>query len=122
MHRYYMYIYMYIYTIIIYVYIYTCIYIHIYIKFTEASHHNTLNITQNRWCSTISIFWQQAAFVRNVQIKNILIYFNIYIYICIYVYIHTHIYIFRINSIVDPDIPMYIVMLYIMNFKKQISQ
>ena len=25
------------------------IYIYIYIKFTEASHHNTLNITQNRW-------------------------------------------------------------------------
>ena len=28
---------------------YICIYIYIYIKFTEASHHNTLNITQNRW-------------------------------------------------------------------------
>ena len=25
------------------------IYIYIYNKFTEASHHNTLNITQNRW-------------------------------------------------------------------------
>ena len=25
------------------------IYIYIYIKFTEASHHNTLNMTQNRW-------------------------------------------------------------------------
>ena len=24
-------------------------YIYVYIKFTEASHHNTLNITQNRW-------------------------------------------------------------------------
>ena len=24
-------------------------YIYIYNKFTEASHHNTLNITQNRW-------------------------------------------------------------------------
>ena len=24
-------------------------YIYIYIKFTEASHHNTLNMTQNRW-------------------------------------------------------------------------
>ena len=31
----------------IFIYIY---YIYItYIKFTEASHHNTLNITQNRW-------------------------------------------------------------------------
>ena len=50
----YIYIYIYIY-IHIYIYIYTYIYIHIYIyiyvyiKFTEASHHNTLNITQNRW-------------------------------------------------------------------------
>ena len=26
-----------------------CIYTYIYIKFTEASHHNTLNMTQNRW-------------------------------------------------------------------------
>ena len=25
------------------------LYIYIYIKFTEASHHNTLNMTQNRW-------------------------------------------------------------------------
>ena len=25
------------------------IYIYVYIKFTEASHHNTLNMTQNRW-------------------------------------------------------------------------
>ena len=25
------------------------IFIYIYIKFTEASHHNTLNMTQNRW-------------------------------------------------------------------------
>ena len=25
------------------------IYIYIYIKFTEASHKNTLNMTQNRW-------------------------------------------------------------------------
>ena len=35
----------------IYIYVYICIYvyIYIYIKFTEASHHNTLNITQNRW-------------------------------------------------------------------------
>ena len=30
-------------------YIYICIYIYAYIKFTEASHHNTLNMTQNRW-------------------------------------------------------------------------
>ena len=30
---------------------YICTYIHIYIynKFTEASHHNTLNIAQSRW-------------------------------------------------------------------------
>ena len=26
-----------------------CVSLYIYIKFTEASHHNTLNITQNRW-------------------------------------------------------------------------
>ena len=25
------------------------LYVYIYIKFTEASHHNTLNMTQNRW-------------------------------------------------------------------------
>ena len=37
------YIYIYIYIHIIYIDIY------IYIKFTEASHHNTLNMTQNRW-------------------------------------------------------------------------
>ena len=35
------------------------IYIYIYIIY----------IAQSRWCSTISIFRQQAAFVRNVQIK-----------------------------------------------------
>ena len=29
--------------------IYISIYIYIYNKFTEASHHNTLNITHNRW-------------------------------------------------------------------------
>ena len=44
--------YMYIYTYI-HIYIYVCIYVHIYIyiynKFTEASHHNTLNIAQSRW-------------------------------------------------------------------------
>ena len=33
--------------IYIYIHIYY-VYIYIYIKFTEASHHNTLNITQNR--------------------------------------------------------------------------
>ena len=50
------YIYIYI-CIYIYVYIYICTYTHIYmyiyiciyIKFTEASHHNTLNMTKNRW-------------------------------------------------------------------------
>ena len=26
-----------------------CIYIYIYNKFTEVSHHNTLNIAQSRW-------------------------------------------------------------------------
>ena len=33
----------------LYVSLYIYIYIYIYIKFTEASHHNTLNMTQNRW-------------------------------------------------------------------------
>ena len=27
----------------------TYVYIYIYNKFTEASHHNTLNIAQSRW-------------------------------------------------------------------------
>ena len=26
-----------------------CVFIYIYSKFTEASHHNTLNIAQSRW-------------------------------------------------------------------------
>ena len=33
----------------LHIYVYIYIYIYIYIKFTEASHHNTLNMTQNRW-------------------------------------------------------------------------
>ena len=46
-------------------YLYIYIYIYIYIKFTEALHHNTLNMTQNRW-----IFRQEgrvwnALFVRS---------------------------------------------------------
>ena len=32
-----------------YVYMYIYMYIYIYNKFTEASHHNTLNIAQSRW-------------------------------------------------------------------------
>ena len=62
------------------------LYIYVYIKFTEASHHNTLNILKIVGCSTICIFRQQAAFVRNVQIKRN-IYTYIYVYICIYIYI-----------------------------------
>ena len=33
----------------IYMYVYMYIYTYIYNKFTEASHHNTLNIAQSRW-------------------------------------------------------------------------
>ena len=33
----------------IYIYVYMYIYTYIYNKFTEASHHNTLNIAQSRW-------------------------------------------------------------------------
>ena len=35
--------------IYIYMYVYMYIYTYIYNKFTEASHHNTLNIAQSRW-------------------------------------------------------------------------
>ena len=39
---------------------YVYIYIYIYNKFTEASHHNTLNITKNRW---IYIYMVQNTYV-----------------------------------------------------------
>ena len=32
-----------------YIHMYICIYVYIYNKFTEASHHNTLNIAQSSW-------------------------------------------------------------------------
>ena len=65
------------------------LYIYIYIKFTEASHHNTLNILKVVVCSTISIL-TKAACCLNIEIVLHTTTLSIYIYIYIYTYIYIY--------------------------------